>query len=73
MSFYCLCRKDTGSKNTKVVRTKNKGIMLLWRCSVYNSKKLKFFKEQEARGVLSSLLGLKEPILSDISIVNTLF
>ena len=29
MSFYCLCRKDTGSKNTKVVRTKNRGIMLL--------------------------------------------
>ena len=30
MSSYCLkCRKNTESKNSKVVRTKNKIIMLL--------------------------------------------
>ena len=34
--------------------------MLLSKCSVCNSKKLKFLKEQEARGLLSSL-GIRAP------------
>ena len=29
--------------------------MLLSKCAVCNSKKLKFYKQQEARGLLSSL------------------
>ena len=33
--------------------------MLLSKCSVCNSKKPKFIKEQEARGLLSNLLGVK--------------
>ena len=33
--------------------------MLLSKCSVCNSKKSKFIKEQEARGLLSNLLGVK--------------
>ena len=74
MLSYCLkCRKNTAGKNLKVVRTKNGRIMLLSRCLVCNSKKSKFLKEQEARGVLSNLVGVKVPILSDIPIVNTLF
>ena len=37
---YCLkCRKNTESKNPKVVSTKNRRIMLLCKCSVRNSKK----------------------------------
>ena len=67
------CRKNTESKNPKIVRNKNGRIMLLSRCVVRNSKKSKFLKEQEARGILSNLLGIKVPILSDIPIVNTLF
>ena len=48
--FYCLkCRKNTDSKNPKVVRTKDGRIMLLSKCSVCNSKKPKFHKEQEGR------------------------
>ena len=47
--------------------------MLSSKCAVCNSKKPKFFKEQEARGLLSNLLGAKVPILGDIPIVNTLF
>ena len=35
--------------------------MLLSKCSVCNSKKLKFLKEQEARGLLSSL-GIRAPL-----------
>ena len=51
MLSYCLkCRKNTESKNPKVVRTKNGRIMLLSICAVCNSKKSKFLKEQEAKG-----------------------
>ena len=45
MLTYCLkCRKNKESKNSKVVRTKNRGIMLLSKCEVCDSKKLKFIK-----------------------------
>ena len=59
---YCLkCRKYTESKNPEVVRTKNGRIMVLSKCVVCNSKKLKFIKQQEASGLLSSL-GIKTPL-----------
>ena len=74
MLSHCLkSRKNTESKNPKVVRTKNGRIMLLSKCAVCNSKKLKFFKEQETKGFLSNLTGIKVPILSDLPILNTLF
>ena len=48
---YCLkCRKNTESTNPKVVKTKNERIMLLSKCEVCDSGKLKFIKEQEASG-----------------------
>ena len=52
---FLKCRTNTESKNPKVVRTKNGRIMLLSKCLVCNSKKSKFLKEQETRGLLSSL------------------
>ena len=39
------------SKNPKVVRTKSGRIMLLSKCAVYDSKKSKFIKEEEASGL----------------------
>ena len=61
MLLYCLkCRKNTESKNPKVVKTKNGRIMLLSKCQVCDSKKLKFIKEQEASRLLSSV-GIKTP------------
>ena len=46
MLSHCLnCRKNTESKNQKVVKTKNGRIMLLSKCSVCNSKKSKFLKK----------------------------
>ena len=36
-------------------------IMLLWKCVVFDSKKSKFIKDQEASG-LSSSLGIKIPL-----------
>ena len=59
MLSYCLkCRKNTESKNSKVVKTKNWKKMLLSKCAACDSKKLNFIKEKEASGLLSSL-GIK--------------
>ena len=53
MSLYCLKhRKNTKNKNPEVVKTKNWRIMLSSKCAVCDSKKLKFFKEDEASGLL---------------------
>ena len=49
-------------------KTKNGCIMLLSKCAVYNSKKSKFIKEQEASRLLSSL-GIKTT-LSKIPLVG---
>ena len=74
MSFYCFkFRKSTESKNPKVAKTKNRRTILLSKCAVYNSKKSKFIKEQQAIGVLNNLTAIKLTILSDLFIINTLF
>ena len=74
ISSYCLkCRKNIESKHPRVVKTKNGRIMLLLKFSVFNSKKSKFLKEQEARGLWSNLTGVKILILIDFSIINALF
>ena len=70
LSFCLKRRKNTESKNPKVVRTKNGRIMLLSKCSVCNSKKSKFLKEQEPRGLISSL-GIRPP-LSQIPLLDPL-
>ena len=62
MLSYCLkLRNNTESKNPKVVITKNGAIMLLSKCAVCGSKKLKSIKEQVAGGLLSSL-GINTPL-----------
>ena len=72
MLSYCLkCRKNTDSKNPKVVRTKHGRIVLLLKSSVCNSKKSKFLKEQEAQWLLSSI-EIKTP-LSQITFLGSLF
>ena len=72
--FYCLkCRKSTENKNTKVGKTKNKSTILLSKFPVFDSKKLTFIKELEAKGLLGILVGAKILILGDIPLVNTLF
>ena len=71
MLSYCLnCRKNTKTKNPKVVRTKNGRIMPLSKCAVCDCKKLTFIKEQEVSGLLSSL-GIKA-LLSKIPLVGPL-
>ena len=41
-----------------VLKTKNGRMTVFWKCSVCNSNKSKFLKDQETRGLLSSL-GIK--------------
>ena len=54
-------------------KSKNGRIMLLSKFAACNSKKLKFFKEKQARGLLSSWKGIKVPIPSDLPLINSLF
>ena len=71
MLSYCLkCRKNAKSENSEVVRTKDGRIMLLSKCAVCNSKKYKFLKEQEPKGLLSYLTVIKLPVLSDLPLSN---
>ena len=48
MLYYCLkCRKNTESKNPKVVETKNGTIIILLKCELCNSKKSKLLKNRK--------------------------
>ena len=62
MLTYCLkCKKDTESINSRVFKKKNGRSLLLSKCAVWGSKNSRFMKEQEAKGLLSSL-GIKTPL-----------
>ena len=70
MKSYCLkFRKDTGNINPKVSGTSN-GKAMISEYATCGSKKSRFIKKQEAKGLLSNL-GLitplsKGPLLCDI-------
>ena len=71
MLTYCLvCKKDTKNTDAKMMKTRNGRLMLLSKCAVCSSKKLKFMKEQEAEGLLSNS-GIKTP-LSKVPLLNVL-
>ena len=71
MKSYCLkCRKDTENTYSKISSTSNGKAMILSKCAICSSKKSRFVKNQEAKGLLSNL-GIrtplsKVPILGDI-------
>ena len=71
MKTYCLkCKKDTESIDPKISGTSNGKAMILSKCAICGSKKSRFIKNQEAKGLLSNL-GIrtplsKVPILGDI-------
>ena len=59
MSSYCLkCRKNTENINPVVSKTSNGKTMILPKCAVCGSKKLRFIKKQDAKGILT-ILGFK--------------
>ena len=72
MKTFCLkCKKDTENIDPKLIRTKNNRLVVQSKCYVYEIKKSRFVKEQEAKGLLSNL-GIKTP-LSKIPLLNVLF
>ena len=69
MESYCLkFRKHTKNIDPQVSSTSNNRIMILSKCAICNSKKSKFIKQQEVKGILSKL-GIKTP-LSKIPILG---
>ena len=71
MKLCCLkYRKDTENTNSRVSKTSNNRTMILSKCAKCGSKKSRFIKNQEAKGLLRNL-GIrrplsKVPILEDI-------
>ena len=71
LSFCLKCKRNTESINPNVLKTfRNGRMMILSTCAICGSKKSKFIKEQQAKGLLSNLgLGTplnKIPVLGDI-------
>ena len=62
MISYCLkCKKNTESIHPKDSKTANGRTMILSKCAICGSKKSKFIKEQQAKGLLSNL-GIRTPL-----------
>ena len=62
MKWYCLkCRKNTENINSRVSKTSNGRTMVLSKCAICESKKSRFIKNQEAKGLLSNL-GVRKPL-----------
>ena len=71
MKSYCLkCKTNTENIDSKVSKTSNGRTMLLSKCAICNSKRSRFIKNQEAKGLVSNLVIRtplsKLPILGDI-------
>ena len=47
--------------------------LFTWNCAICGSKKSRFTKEQEARGLLSKLTGMKVLTLRNLPLTNSLF
>ena len=62
MQSYCLkCKKDTVNIDPKVSSSSNSRVMILSKCAICSSKKSRFIKNQEAKGLLSKL-GIRTPL-----------
>ena len=69
MESYCLkCKKYTKNINPQISSTSNGKFMILSKCAICNSKKSKFIKKQDAKGLLSKL-GIKTP-LSNVPVLG---
>ena len=69
----CLkCKRNTESINQRVSKNNKNKIMLLSKCAISGSKKLKLIKKQEANGLLNSL-GVKTPLSKVPLLGNILF
>ena len=70
---YCLkCKKDSGNINSRVSNTSNGRTMILSKCATCGSKKSRFVKNPELKGLLINL-RIRTP-LSKLSLLgNILF
>ena len=69
-TYFVRCRKNTENLYTNIFKTKNGRLIMQSKCADCGIKKSRFLKEQEAKGLLSSL-GLKTrlnkiPLFGDI-------
>ena len=64
------CKKNTKSKDVKMIKTKSGRLALSSKYVVCGNKKSRFMKEQETKGLLSNL-GIKTP-LSKIPLLGDL-
>ena len=60
-SYSLKCRKDTENINPKVSNTSNGRKTVLSKCAICGSKKSRFIKNQEGKGLLSNL-GVTKPL-----------
>ena len=73
MKSYCLkCRKNTENINPRVSKTSNGRTMILSKCAICGSKKSRFIKNQEAKGLLTNL-GIKKPLSKVLLLGEILF
>ena len=72
MKSCCLkCKKDTENINPRVSNTSNGKTVLLSKCTKCGSKKSRFIKSQEAKGLLNNL-GIRTA-LSKVQILGDIF
>ena len=60
-SFFLKCRKDIENINPRISKTSNGRTMVLSKYAICGSKKSRFIKTEEAKGLLSNL-GIKTPL-----------
>ena len=62
METHCLnCKKNTKNIDLKMSSSSTGKAMILSKCPICDSKKSRFIKNQEAKGLLSNL-GIKTPL-----------
>ena len=61
-SYFLKCRKNTENINPRVSKTSNGRTMVLLKCAICGSKRSRFGKNQEAKGLLSNL-GVRTPLI----------
>ena len=70
---YCLkCKKDSENINSRVSNTSNGRTMILSKCAIWGSKKSRFIKNPELKGLLSNL-RIRTPLSKASLLGNILF
>ena len=73
MESYCLkCKKHIKNINPQVTSSSNGQVMILSKCTICGSKKSRFIKNQEAKGLLSNI-GIRTPLNKVPILGNILF